>query len=101
MSDEPAPKSDNIVILLVLAFLPSAMLLAFIGVTNGGRSNLLLGPMLTLACFVSVVCCFGSAFMLFKRKSWMAIFAGIVFLLLNGAISFLFGCGAILTQLTP
>jgi predicted permease len=81
---------------LLLAFLPSAMILAilpFARNTNPSTALLIAGFV------ISVVCCFTSSFMLFRRGTGLAIFGGIIFLLLNGVVSFFFGCGAILTQM--
>ena len=50
-------------------------------------------------CLVSVVCCFASATLLFRRKTGLALFAGALFLILNTVISFLFGSGAVLSNM--
>ena len=50
-----------------------------------------------LLCVVCGICCFTSSFMLFRRKTALAFFAGILFLLLNGFITFFFGCTALLS----
>jgi len=52
--------------------------------------------MAQFACFATVVCCFISSFMLFSRRTSLAIVAGILFLLLNAVIAFGFGCAAML-----
>jgi vacuolar-type H+-ATPase subunit I/STV1 len=74
---------------LTLAFLPSAMLLlsfCFAWLPSG----------VFAACgIISIVCCFIAARLLFRRGTGLAIFGGIVFILLNAFISLLFGCGAI------
>jgi hypothetical protein len=47
-----------------------------------------------VACVLSVACCFVSSFMLFARRTGLAILAGVLFLILNGFIAFFFGCTA-------
>jgi hypothetical protein len=73
---------------LALAFFPSVM---FLAMTHDGRTE---SSTMEFACFVSIVCCFTASVMLFQRNSALAVSAGVIFLLLNLAISFLFGCGA-------
>ncbi|HXT40972.1 MAG TPA: hypothetical protein VN887_13255 [Candidatus Angelobacter sp.] len=78
---------------LMLAFLPATLALA-IGMTSGQS-----GPprgVLWAVCVVSVASCFTSSFLLFRRKTGWAIAVGILFLLLNAAISFFVGCVALL-----
>jgi hypothetical protein len=48
---------------------------------------------------VSATCCFGASFLLMKRNTALAIVLGIFFFLLNGAISFLFGCATFVSGL--
>jgi len=50
--------------------------------------------LLWTASIVSVGCCFTASFLLFRRKTGWAIAVGVLFLLLNGAISFFLGCVA-------
>jgi hypothetical protein len=89
----PAEKKKSPALALTLAFLPAALALAF-GMTSGQD-----GPpraVLWEICAVGVACCFTSSFLLFRRKTGWAIALGIVFLLLNAAISFFVGCVAVL-----
>jgi len=79
---------------LALAFLPSVMLLGFYPFVRDGQVQAL--P-LVVACLISIGCCFASAIMLFRRNTGLALAAGVLFLLLNMVISFLFGCGVVLT----
>lgn len=77
---------------LVLAFLPAALVLV-VGMI-GGQS----GPpraVIWSVCAVCLVCCLISSFLLFRRRTGWAIVGGIVFLLLNGFISFFVGCVAV------
>jgi hypothetical protein len=96
MNDQPtapAEKTKSPALALTLAFLPATMALAF-GLTSGqdGPSRAVLWSL----CAVSLACCFSSSFMLFRRKTGWAIAVGILFLLLNAAISFFVGCVALL-----
>jgi hypothetical protein len=85
---------------LVLGFAPTAILLLNISLGSTGlldkTSKSFGSTVLGLACIVSAGCCFVSSFLLFKRKTALAIFGGVVFLLLNAAMAFAFGCGAVL-----
>ena len=81
---------------LVLAFLPSVMLLTLIALLNRSQPP---AGLFILCCVISIICCFSASFLLFRRGTGLAIFAGIVFILLNAFVSFLFGCGAILSQM--
>jgi hypothetical protein len=77
MNDEPNEKKKSPALALMLAFAPTAMVL--------------------VTCVASGRCCFTSSFMLFRRKTGLAIFGGILFLLLNGFITLFFGCTAMLS----
>jgi hypothetical protein len=93
--NKPANKSSNRAIAgLILAFMPSAIMLTLGGVTafRDGHSNLFL-----IAAIVSVVCCFTSSFLLFRHKTTWAIVIGVLFVLLNAVISLFLGCAALLT----
>ena len=74
---------------LLLAFLPAVMVLALWPPKPNIRRE-----MYTVACSISVVCCFISSFMLFARRTGLAILAGVIFLLLNALIALFFGCVA-------
>ena len=78
---------------LVLAFAPAVVFLTLLGISAASGKNLTI-PALWMACMASVICCFASSFLLFRRKTGWAIAAGIFFLFLNGAISFFLGCVA-------
>jgi len=94
--EEPAPKRGLPSRALVLAFLPAVLVLTF-GMSSGQN-----GPsrsVLWAVCGVSVVCCFTSAFLLFRRRTGWAIVLGILFLLLNSAISLFVGCVAAMKDL--
>jgi len=74
---------------LFLAFLPSALMLALM---KNQMSENYLGAI----CIFSLVCCFASSFMLFRRGTPWSIVCGVMFLLLNLAISFFLGCVSML-----
>jgi len=88
---EPTGKSPALA--LVLAFVPGAILLTLLGVSAAVGKDLTI-PLLWTASNVSVGCCFTASFLLFRRKTGWAIAVGVLFLLLNGAISFFLGCVA-------
>ena len=98
MSNELKHTSQNkhLVLPLVLAFLPSVFLLLLTIFVNNGNPP---APLLFVLAGISVV--FGSiaSVLLIRRKTTLTIVFGILFLLLNGAISFIFGFGAILSGL--
>src|SRR5262245_1862451 len=100
MNEEPGKKSPTLA--LMLAFAPTAMVLAVVGVSLvAARFKLNLPNFAALAvllCVGSLLCCFASSFMLFRRKTGLAVFGGILFLLLNGFIAFFFGCAALLSN---
>jgi len=79
---------------LLLAFVPSALMIGFFSFANNSNPPVLL---FILLCLASLACCITSASLIFRRNTGLAIFVGILFLLLNSVISFFFGCGAILT----
>ena len=87
------PPEKSPVFALILAFAPAAILLTLLGVRAALGKNLAI-PLLCTASIVSVGCCFIASFLLFRRKTGWAIAVGVLFLLLNGAISFFLGCVA-------
>lgn len=92
MSDNSNDSSISYWVAVVLGFFPAALLL---GITGSRASS----EAVLFAAVVSVFCCFTSSFLLFRQKSTLATLGGVVFLLLNGAIAFFLGCGAILSGL--
>lgn len=85
---------------LPLAFLPSVLLLGGLSVlaTNQAPQVFQSPVFLGVLCVVSIACCFTASILMFRRKTVLAIVFGILFLLLNAAISFFFGCAAVLSQ---
>jgi len=92
--NEPKEKKKTSALALALAFVPSVLLVGTASFFNHGNP-----PAIFLAamCLISIVCCFVSSFMLFQRSKVLATIFGILFMLLNGLISFFFGCATILT----
>ena len=111
MSDEPnqaqpaAPENKRKIsrLALPLAFLPSGLLLGGLSVltTNQAPQVFQSAVFLGILCIVCIVCCFTASVLMFQRKTVLAIVFGILFLLLNAAISFFFGCAAVLSQAFP
>ena len=85
----------------MLAFAPTAMVLAIIGLDLLAEAKKFTLPQspgwVALLCVVCGICCFTSSVMLFRRKTGLAILGGILFLLLNGLITFFFGCTAMIS----
>ena len=94
MSEPIDNKKKSRTIALFLAFLPSVMVLGALASRTNNKDAL------QAACFLSVICCFVSSFMMFARRTALAILAGVAFLILNGMISFFFGCAASLGKLS-
>jgi CHASE2 domain-containing sensor protein len=108
MSDEsnqtqpaaPEKKRNISRLALPVAFLPSVFLLGGLSVlaTNQAPQIFQSPVFLGLVCAVCIACCFTASILMFRRKTILAVVFGILFLLLNAAISFFFGCATILTQ---
>lgn len=81
---------------LSLACLPSVMFFSIKIFADDGNPSAVL---LILCSIISIICCFVSSFMLFRRGIGLAMFGGILFLILNATISISSGYGAILTQM--
>jgi hypothetical protein len=90
------PPRKPIALPLILAFVPSvlALVIAMIG-PNKHEMAAFCVP----AAIVSVGCCFASSFMLFRRKTRAAIVTGILFILLNLAVTIGLGCAPVLANL--
>jgi hypothetical protein len=92
--EQPGAKKSSALLALLVAFVPSVMLVSFATYSSGSNPPSVL---CALFCLVSLGCCFGSSLLLFRRKTGLAILFGVLFLMLNGVISFFFGCATILT----
>ena len=92
--NEPPNKSPALA--LVLGFAPAVLSLVLLTISGqNGPPAAVLWPI----CIFSLVCCFTSSFMLFRRKTGWAIAAGMLFLFLNGAISLFIGCVALFSAI--
>jgi sugar phosphate permease len=78
-----------------LAFVPSLLLVGFFSFFARGNPPAIL---LAILCLISIVCCFVSSYLLFQRNKVLVTIFGVIFVLLNGLISFFFGCATILTN---
>jgi len=99
---EHATKSQSVAPALLLAFIPSVCLLIAFAVFASESNAKIVEPWLPWAAvLLALVCgcyCFISSFLLFRRNSVLIVSVGILFLLLlNGMISFFFGCVALLS----
>jgi len=101
MSDEPdriepdKPKKKSSAFAFPLAFVPSLLLVGFFSFFSSGNPPAIL---LAILCLISIVCCFVSSYLLFQRNKVLVTVFGVIFVLLNGLISFFFGCATILTN---
>jgi hypothetical protein len=83
----------SVMLALLLAFLPAALVLVMSGFVKGKDvpSVILLGE-----CVFCLACCAISSFLLYRRKTIWAISAAVLLMAWNRAISFFFGCTAML-----
>jgi hypothetical protein len=81
----------GLLLALLLGFAPAAMVLALLRLKPNLPPRLFWVP-----CALSVACCFSSSFLLFARRTVLAILAGVLFLILNALIACFFGCSAYL-----
>jgi hypothetical protein len=93
-SNEPPKPRGNSAIALFLGFTPAAILIALVSGLGGNISGSQQQTFLWLGCAVSIVCCFVSSAMLFRRGAGGAIAGAVLLMLLNGFIAFFFGCCA-------
>jgi len=93
--NQPIQKKQSAGLALSLAFVPSVLMLVFFAVGQFGLWSDVPEAVFWVPCIVAVVCRFASSFMLFAGKSRAAIAAGVIFLLLNASVSFVFGCYAL------
>lgn len=83
------PQNNSLVAALLLGFAPSATLLLLALLKQNSVKELFV--ILTIG---SLLCCFVSSYLLFKRRTGMAIVGGICLILLNLVVSFFCGCAA-------
>ncbi len=91
-SNEPQKPKGSPLIGLLLGFAPAAILIAaFSGLglnLPAHQQNVFLWS----ACITSIVFCFISSALLFRRGTGVAIAGALLLMLLNGFIAFFFGC---------
>ncbi len=98
MNDQPkdSGRKQNPALALLLAFTPSAVAMGlYYGVADHWLETAR-GLVLMLASVIGFGCCLGASALLFRRKTLMAMIAGIVFMLLNALISVFFGCAIVI-----
>lgn len=97
-SDSPAGSKEAwpTVVGAILAFVPAIFFLTLKDKHVFGDHSLTYT--FGLACAISLVCCLTSSFLLFRRRTGGVIFFGFVFLLINLFISFMLGCGTLLSR---
>ena len=88
----PAPKKKFPASALILAFVPSILLLMVLPMM--ARGPRLPSAILSILFVISVICCFTSAARLFRHSTGLAILFGVLFIFLNAAISLFLGCMA-------
>jgi hypothetical protein len=96
VSTEQIKKKRFPALALIIGFLPSIAMMALFAYAE--KHNLTT-KMLVAECVFGVLCCFVSSFLLLLRKTVLAIVTGVLLMLLNGAISFFFGCNALLINM--
>jgi hypothetical protein len=86
------PPRRPIVLPLILAFLPSVFILVLAAMDNAGIK---VATYCIIAAILGLGCCIASSIMLFRRNTAVAIVFGILFALLNLAISAFLGCASL------
>jgi len=102
--DDPTPSSpgapqNSPTLAIILGFFPSALGLFLIAMANAFPhiGNDAARAILFTACLLSIVCCFAASILLFKRRTGLAIFGGVMLMLLNAFIALFTGCLALFT----
>jgi hypothetical protein len=89
---KPAKPKTSPLMALLLGFSPAAILMAaFSGLglnLPAHQQNVFLWS----ACIISIVCCFISSALLFRRGTGVAIAGAFLLMFVNGFIAFFFGC---------
>ena len=84
MNDQVDRSKKFPVFALLLGFLPAALLLAVAAIDKFENPS---SSLLSLGAVGTLVCCFGASFQLFRHRTALAVTGGILFLLLNGAMT--------------
>jgi hypothetical protein len=95
MNEPTEIKKKSPALALILGFLPTPMALLLLPNLMGHPAPHYLRGISIALCLFSAFCCFASSFMLFARRTGLAIMAGILFLIVNGLIAFFSGCSAL------
>jgi len=93
----PQPPPRRLALALILAFTPATIALLLIGLKLPDKQ-------LAIACLpaalVSIGCCVGSSFLLFRRSTTVTLVMGILLAMMNAFITLGLGCAALLGNLT-
>lgn len=95
MDDDIDPKPSP-ALALMLGFAPTVIVLLLVMISTTGAGNSLPNwkSLPIVLCGICAFCCFTSSFLLFQRRTAMAIVGGLLLMLINGCIAFFFGCVA-------
>lgn len=100
MNDEPAEQKKSPALVLMLGFAPAVFLLAAFAIAMPLKlRDSQAMALLLLMVGGGLVCSFKASVMLFRRKTGLAIFGGIFFLLFSLAIALFVGCCAMLSRI--
>jgi hypothetical protein len=92
LDEATASPAGSPAIALLLGFLPSVMILLLVLIGKTAAREAIV-PLLLMGCLVSLICCFATSFLLFRRRTGLAIFGGVMLLVLNLVISIGFAIG--------
>jgi hypothetical protein len=89
--DDPdnRPGRSSPALALFMAFVPAAILLSLMTFAPKASHELLM-----FGFIMSIIFCFISSFMIFARRTGLAIVVGLCFLVLNGLIVLFLGCAS-------
>jgi hypothetical protein len=91
-NDFTKPQRKGVVLVaLLLAFLPAV---AAVGLFGGYAQSSPPTRLLVAVVILAILCCFTSSFILFRSNSGWVLLLGLLFMVLNGGISFFLGCAA-------
>ena len=100
MNDEPAEQKKSPALALMLGFAPAVLLLAAFAIAVAFKlKDSQTMTLLLLMVGGGLVCSFTASHMLFRRRTGLAIFGGIFFLLFSLSIALFVGCCAMLSKI--